>query len=143
VARDLPLDHDIGPDQATGRIVEEAVENRRGVAERRVRHDAVGRQGQRELGRVAGHDRDVRDPLELSGEPGREPRIDLDREHGRGLRGERGGEHARPRAEIDDTVVATHSRVGNEPICDEPVTEKMLTEPRRPIGRRVPGHGRP
>ena len=41
------------------------------------------------------------------------------------------------RLEIDDPVATIYSGVGNEPSCELPVTEEVLTEPRRP------GHGTP
>ena len=142
VAGDLPLDDEVGSYQAARRIVEQPVQDRGGPGERRIRHDAVGRAGQWHVTHVGVQHDDVR----RGGEPSRQPMAsDASSSMARtdAASGQRRGQHARARAEVDDPIATVYSGVGNEQGRELLTTEKVLTEPARPIGRRAPGHGTP
>ncbi len=82
---------------------------------------------------------------EAPDELGDEHRIDLDREHVRGLPGERPGQVARARAEIDDAFGARDVRFGHEAADERFTLEEVLVQrvPARCTRRRLPGHGAP
>ena len=104
VPGDLPLHHEVGADQPTAGIVEQAVQDRGRAPERRVRHHAVRVARQRDVAHVGVQHRDVR--------AGRTAARDRRRAQGRARprgrtrpRRERGREHAGARAKVDDAVV--------------------------------------
>ena len=145
VAGDLPLDDEVGPDQGAGRIVEEAVQDRRGPAERRVRDHAIRRTRERHVAHVGMHDDHVGRGCEPHRQPPDERRVELDREYRRGTLGERRGQETGAGADVDDAVVARDTSVGNEPRGNACAIEKVLTESssRRRAAADVPGPGKP
>ena len=119
------------------------MQDRRGPTEGRIRHDPVGRAGQGNVTHVGVQHDDVR----RAGEPSRQPvcqrRVELDGEDRCGFAGKGRGEDTGAGAEVDDTVVALHAGVGDEPRREPRAIEKMLPEAssRRRTAADMPGHG--
>jgi hypothetical protein len=141
MASDLPLDDEVGADQTPTRMVEEPVQDRRGSGKRRVRHHAVRRARQRNLANVGVQHNDIRRIGELDCQLPRQRGVELDCENRRGGSGKSRCQKAGARAEVDHPIATLYSRVGDEPGRELRATEKVLTEPARPMGRRTPGHG--
>jgi hypothetical protein len=138
---DLPLDDEVRSHQPSARMVEEPVQDRRGPGEGRVCHDAVRRGRQRHIAHVGVQHNDIRRIGELGRQSPRQRGVELDSENRRGGSGKRLGQNAGARAEVDHPIATLYARVGDEPGRELRATEKVLTEPARPIGRRTPGHG--
>jgi hypothetical protein len=143
MAGNLPLHDEIGADQAPFRVVEEPVQDRRGPTKGRIRHDPVGRAGQGNITNVGVQHDDVRGGGEPSGQPVCQRLVELDGEDRRRSLGQRRGQYASAGAEVDDTVVALHAGVGDEPRREQCAIEKVLSEAasRRRTAADVPGHG--
>jgi hypothetical protein len=143
MAGNLPLHDEVGADQGSFRMVEQAVQDRGSPTERRIRHDPVGRAGQRNVTHVGVQHDDVRRFREPSRQPAGQRYVELDREDGCGAVRKGRGQDTGSGAEVDDAVVALDAGVGDEPRRELRAIEKVLSEAssRRCTAADVPGHG--
>jgi hypothetical protein len=143
MAGNLPLHDEVGTHQTTFRMVEKPVQDRGGSTERRVRHDPVRRAGQGNVTHVGVQHDDVRRVGEPSRQPTGQRRVELDGEDRRRSFGQRRGQDAGARAQVDDAVVAPHAGIGDKPRCEQRAIEKVLSETlsRRHTVADGPGHG--
>jgi hypothetical protein len=141
----LPLEDEVGPLQPAHGRVEEPTKHGTRDAEGEIGEHAIGIGREWRVQRVGAQHRDVADGRIASRQDRDELGIELDCQHLSRAARERIRERAAPRAELDDTIVASDAGVGDELRSEARATEEVLAEPTPPgaSGRYVPGHGRP
>jgi hypothetical protein len=130
-ARDLLLnEHD--DERGPPIVPDEALQQRRGYLVRNVRDDPcrapLGQGEQVHFERVGAHDRDVLMGGKRVAEDRDHALVDLDRNDGPRERRQLGGEHARPRPDLQDVVVGRELSGHHDVLQDGAVDEKALPE---------------
>jgi hypothetical protein len=142
---DLPLHNQVGTAETTCGRIEESAQDGTGDTERRVGDDAIRIGRERRVASVGLEHGDVAGSCKAPGEHQDKLRIELDGKHLRRALGERTGERAATRPELDDAVVTGDAGVGNDLRRESAATEEVLAElsPTGASGSCLPGHGRP
>jgi hypothetical protein len=132
----MPRHQDVRPDQATTRA-NQALDERRGDPERRVRHHFERTTRESEIGGVGANDRHV-ELTELIPQVRGALWMQLNRDNARTGRGERTSYRSSPRTDVEDKVTGNDASV-----CDDaarPTTIELMPPPPWPADR---GHGGP
>lgn len=134
--RGMPRHDEVCSDQTTTRA-DQALDERRGDPERRVRHHFEGTTRKTEIGRIGAHDRHVAS-IELIPQVRGTLWMQLDRDDARSDGGERAGYRSAPRTDVENKVTGNDASV-----CDDaagPTTIELMPPPPWPADR---GHGGP
>jgi hypothetical protein len=138
------LQQEVGAGEGRARVVEQAMQQIGGCAERNVGDDPERFGWKRYAKRVALDDLDVRVRVHLCAERGRPSRIDLDCAHARRSACQLGGQHAAARPDLDHEVARLDVRLGDEPGGERPASEEVLAvDAAMPAAPwlAAPGHG--
>lgn len=134
--RGMPRHEEVRSDQTTTRA-DQALDERRGDPERRVRHHFEGTAGETKIGRVGANDRHVA-LIELIPQARGALWMQLNRNNACTRRGEGASYRASSRTDVENEVTRNDASV-----CDDaarPTTIELMPPPPWPADR---GHGRP